>query len=403
MRFRYKIIKEGQIVEGAREAADKMSLSSTLEKEGVTVVFIEEERKRRGASFGSLLSLFQHVSPHDRISFAHNLGAMIEAGLAITRALSVMERQAKNPKIRKVIQGLGENISQGRTLSDSMKDFPEMFSPLFVSMVRAGEESGNLAGALKMIASQMDKTYQLSKKVRGAMVYPAVIITIMIGIGILMLIYVVPTLTSTFQDLNIKLPATTRFVITLSDFLREQYLLVAALLGAAFFGAYTFFKSSAGGRSLDWAFLHLPVLKVMVREINSARTARTLSSLLSAGVDVVVALSVTRDVLQNSYYKEVLDRAVKAIEQGKSVSGVFAEREDLYPVFFPEMVSVGEETGKIGDMLLGVANFYEDEVDQKTKNLSTIIEPLLMVVIGAGVGFFAISMLAPTYSLVDAI
>jgi type IV pilus assembly protein PilC len=141
----------------------------------------------------------------------------------------------------------------------------------------------------------------------------------------------------------------------------------------------------------------------MTREINSARTARTLASLLSSGVEVVVALQVTHDVLQNSYYQEVVKKAAAAISTGKSMSSVFAERDDLYPAFVSEMLSVGEETGKIGDMLLGVANFYEEEVDQKTKNMSTIVEPVLMVIIGAAVGFFAVSMITPTYSLVDAI
>jgi type IV pilus assembly protein PilC len=218
-----------------------------------------------------------------------------------------------------------------------------------------------------------------------------------------MLIYVVPTLTATFKDLNVKLPVITRFGIALSDFLQTNFAIVLSGLIVAGAGFYYGVRTNTGKRIADTIVLKLPVIAPMTREINSARTARTLSSLLSSGVDVVVALGVTRDVVQNSYYKEVLIKAEKAIEQGKSISTVIAERGDLYPAFVSEMVAVGEETGKMGDMLLGVATFYEEEVDQKTKNLSTIIEPILMVIIGTAVGFFAMAMLAPTYSLVDAI
>ncbi|MBX4210885.1 type II secretion system F family protein [Candidatus Parcubacteria bacterium] len=162
-------------------------------------------------------------------------------------------------------------------------------------------------------------------------------------------------------------------------------------------------RTKKGKRAFDYIILRVPLIGILVKEINSARTTRTLASLLSAGVDYVIAVTITREVLQNSYYKEVLAKAEIVIQKGDPISKVFLEREDLYPTFVGEMASVGEETGKLGEMLLGVAVFYEDEVDQKTKDMSTIIEPFLMVFIGIVVGFFAISILAPTYSLVDKI
>lgn len=403
MNFKYKAVKEGEIVESVRDASDKPSLAAALEREGYMVIAVEAERERKSFDLMRLLSFLNHVGMHDKIIFARNLGAMIEAGLSMTRALSVMERQAKKGKLNRVLRALQQSVSEGKTLSESMEAYPDVFSSLFVSMVRSGEASGNLAGSLKTVAGQMEKSYQLTKKVKGAMIYPAVIICIMIIIGIVMLIYVVPTLTNTFKDLKVELPAVTRLVITLSDFFRENVIVVIVALVATGVGLYYGLRTKLGGRFLDKLVLKLPLFAPMVREINAARTARTLSSLLSSGVDVVIALGVTRDVVQNSYYKEVIGKAEKAIEQGKPISTVFSEREDLYPVFVGEMIAVGEETGNIGNMLLGVANFYEEEVDQKTKNLSTIIEPILMVIIGAGVGFFAIAMLAPTYSLVDAI
>ena len=164
-----------------------------------------------------------------------------------------------------------------------------------------------------------------------------------------------------------------------------------------------FVKTKFGGRLVDNLVLHTPIINEIVKQINSARTARTLSALISSGVDIVLAIDVTRDVIQNSYYKDVLSEAATTIQKGDQISAIFTKNSKLYPLFVGEMVSVGEETGKIGDMLMGVATFYEDEVDQKTKDMSSIIEPVLMIIIGVAVGFFALSMLGPTYSLADAL
>jgi type IV pilus assembly protein PilC len=326
---------------------------------------------------------------------------MIEAGLPVTRALEVMGRQSRSKAFKKLISDLGEDISHGKTLSDSMKEYPKVFSSLFISMVKAGEESGTVSASLGMVASQMEKSYVLLKKVRGALIYPAVIISVMIVISILMLIFMVPTLTATFEGIGVKLPLATRILISSSDFLVEHTLLVLAVLVGLVASSMVFFKSIVGKSVVDSVSIRLPVIGQIIKEVESARTARTLSSLLSAGVEIIMALDVTIDVLQNHLYKDALKRARTAIEKGESMSKVFGEYGHLYPLFVSEMVAVGEETGKISEMLVNVANYYENEVDQKTKDLSTIIEPVLMIIIGAGVGFFAISMLAPTYSLVD--
>jgi type IV pilus assembly protein PilC len=401
--FSYKAIKsDGKSYEGEMEATDRFVVYKKIKDDGGSVIYANEV-KGGGSNFGTFRSLLGKIKQHEKIIFARNLAAMLEAGLSVTRAIAVMEKQTKNKKLKEVLQSLNDDVTKGLGLSDSMKKKPEVFSQLFISMVKAGEESGNLAGSLKVVALQMEKSYQLAKKIKGALMYPAVIVCIMIVIGVLMLVFMVPTLTSTFEGLNIELPAATRFVIALSDFLRTQYLFALGALAAVFFGFGAFYKSTKGKRIFDRIFLSFPIFGTIVKEINAARTTRTLSSLLSSGVDIVVAIGVTKDVIQNSYYKAVLDEAQEAIQKGDPMSETFIKYENLYPIFVGEMMSVGEETGKMSEMLLGVAAFYEDEVDQKTKDMSTLIEPLLMVMMGIGVGFFAIAMLAPTYSLVDAI
>ena len=398
--YKYKAKdKEGKEYERTIEAQNHTDIYAVIRGEGSTLVSIHEASKAR--FLVSFVDIFGGIKTHQKITFAKNLGSMIEAGLSVTRALEVMGRQSRSKSFKKLISDLEEDVSHGKTLSDSMKEYPNVFSSLFISMVKAGEESGTVSVSLGMVASQMEKSYLLLKKVRGALIYPAVIISVMIVISILMLIFMVPTLTATFEGIGVKLPLATRILISSSNFLVEHTLLVFAVLVGLIASSAVFFKSVVGKSVVDSVSIRLPIIGQIIKEVQSARTARTLSSLLSAGVEIIMALDVTIDVLQNHLYKDALKRARTAIEKGESMSKEFGEYSHLYPSFVSEMVAVGEETGKISEMLVNAATYYENEVDQKTKDLSTIIEPVLMIIIGAGVGFFAISMLAPTYSLVD--
>ncbi len=391
--------KEGQVYDRTVEAVDRLALYKVIRDEGGTVVTITEVRN---SSFHfSLGSLFGRVKTQDKINFAKNLGQMIQAGLSVTRALAVMSKQSKSKAMQGLLSELESEVSHGVTLSDALAKKPKVFSQLFVSMVKAGEESGSVSDSLHIVGLQMEKNYLLAKKVRGAMIYPAVIIVVMIVLAILLLIFMVPTLTATFEGLGVELPLPTRILIGSSDFLVNNTLLVLSLLVALVVMGISFWRSESGKRLFDKISIRLPLVGEMVREVQAARSARTLSSLLSAGVEIVSALGVTAEVLQNHLYKEVLTEAQNGIQKGEPMSVVFSRHELLYPAFVDEMTAVGEETGKIAEMLKGVADFYEEQVDQKTKDLSTIIEPVLMIVIGLGVGIFAISMLAPTYSLVD--
>lgn len=398
--YKYKAKdREGKLYERTIEVDNRFDIYKIIREEGGSIVSIKEAK-----SFSSLISLgsvFNTIKTHQKITFAKNLGLMINAGLPVTRALSVMSRQSKSKPFKKLLTDLETDVSHGKTLSESLSKNPKTFSPIFVSMVRAGEESGNVSGSLNVVSSQMEKSYQLGEKVRGALIYPAVIISVMIILAVLLLIFMVPTLTATFEGLGVPLPFATRALIYLSDFLVENTLAVLAGVVVLIVSSALFLRSRVGGNLMDIASMHIPVIGEMIKEFESARSTRTLSSLLSSGVGITGSLDITIDVLQNHLYKDVLKQARIAIEKGEPMSAVFVRNEHLFPLFVGEMITVGEETGKISDMLLSVASFYEEAVDQKTKDLSTIIEPVLMIIIGIGVGIFAISMLAPTYALVD--
>jgi type IV pilus assembly protein PilC len=406
MKFHFKAQKAtGEVYESDREAPDKFVLYRDLKKAGDTVLSAVLDNQAGRFNFGQFLKNFSFggIGTHDKIIFARNLGAMIQAGLPLSRALAVLERQVTSQKLKKILAEINEKVGTGRAFSEILKDWPGVFSPLFVSMVRSGEEGGNLARALSMVASQMDRNFFIQRKIKGAMVYPAIVISLIFAVGSLMLIFVVPKLTSTFKEFHTTLPRSTRLIISVSDFLEAHYVWFFVIVLALAAGFYFLMKSGPGKRLFDFGILHTPILRTMVQETNSARAARTMASLLSAGVNVITALEISGQVVQNSYYREVLNLAAKNIEKGETLSKAFTAREDLYPAFFGEMISAGEETGNLSGMLSDVGDFYENEVDQKTKDLSTVIEPLIMIVIGAAVGFFAFSMITPIYSLTSSI
>jgi type IV pilus assembly protein PilC len=394
---------DGEVYRGVADVSNRYELYQVIRREGGRVISVEQETKKKIWSIAYWNSLIATVPEQEKIIFARNLSAMLSAGLSLARALSVVERQTKNPKFSQAIAQIGSNVRHGSAFHDALKSFPYIFSPLFVAMVRAGEESGDLPASLATISEQMDRAYALKKKVRSALIYPSIIIIAIIGIGGLMLTQVVPTLAQTFEELNAELPKSTQAVISISDFLVENTLLAMLLIVFAIGLFIVGMRSNGGRRVFEFVILHLPLVRGIVCEVNAARTARTVGSLLTAGVDMVTALSITKEVVQNTYFKRVLTEAIDSIEKGRPLSHAFSLNEKLYPPLVGEMIAVGEETGELSSMLTRLAEFYEEEVSRKTKDMSTIIEPFLMLIIGAAVGFFAISMISPIYSLSESI
>ncbi len=406
--FHYKGTSgSGTSVTETVEAVDRYGVYDHARGLGHTIVSLTEDAK--GFSLGRFFNMSQlsgflhHVKQDDIVMLSRNLGAMLRAGLALTRALSVCERQSKRVALKNTLMSVRQEIEKGKSFHEALELYPNIFSKLFVAMVRTGEEGGTLSEVLDTISLQMEQTSNLRKKIRGAMMYPTIVLIAMFGIGILMMIFVVPTLTQTFRELKVTLPFSTRIILGLSDFLSTHTLVALGLIAVVATSAVGFYRWRTGRIVVEWTLLRLPIIGNLVKETNAARTARTLSSLLHSGVDVVHALLITEDVVQNTFYKRILAEAAVHVEKGKPMSEDFMRNERLYPVLVGEMLAVGEETGQIAQMLEEVAKFYEAEVERQTKDLSTIIEPILMLFIGAAVGFFALAMISPIYSISDSI
>ncbi|MBU2103454.1 type II secretion system F family protein [Patescibacteria group bacterium] len=403
MKFRVTVkTAEGSEEKRVVDAASRFGVYSEIEKEGATVLSVEEGAGTQMPKWTEI-TIGSGVKMDERITFTKNLAAMISAGLTLSRALSVIERQSTNKALKRIVIDLEERVKKGDAFHEGLAAHSNVFSELFIAMTKAGEESGTLAESLSVVARQMEKANTLQKKVKGAMIYPSIILSAVIVIGILMLMYVVPTLSNTFKELGVELPAATRAIVGASDFMANNVILVFILLGASFGGLFFFLKSKIGGKTLLFVSLRLPIIGELVRETMSARGARALSSLLSSGVEMLSALKITSEVVGDNVFGKVVDEAAERVRKGEALSAAFTDHPKLYPLFVADMIAVGEETGKVADMLGQVAQYYETDVEDRTKDLSTIIEPVLMLFIGTVVGIFAMSMISPIYSLSDKI
>ncbi|MCH8741384.1 type II secretion system F family protein [Patescibacteria group bacterium] len=395
---------EGEDKSGILDVKNKPELSRILHQQGLVLVSasIEKEKAKKGKLVLSLPS-FGGVSLVDKMMFTRNLQVMISAGVTLPRGLNILSVQTKNQKFKKAIIEISEDILKGKSFSESLGKYPEIFRELFVSMIKVGEEAGTLERVLKDLTYQMDREHNLKSEIKSAMIYPTVIIAAMAGIGALMLIMVVPKLAETFEELEIPLPATTQFVIGLGNFLVVYWFFLPFIIFFLLLLFRVALKTKIGKRSFDGILLKIPIISPIIKKANSAQTLRTLSSLITAGIPIVQALEIVSGTLGNFYFKEAMLKAVEEVKKGGKFSEALKPYQNIYPLIMLQMIEVGEETGTTSDILAKLADFFEEEVTADTKNLSALIEPLLMLLIGGAVGFFAISMIQPMYSMLGAI
>jgi len=394
----------GQVQSGSQEAGSEAELAHSLREQGFILTSLRPLTSLAIPSRNRLtefLPSLNFIPLSEKMIFARHLAIMIGAGLAMTRALEILSLQTKNKSFAKIIKAIKESVNQGQPLADSLTKYPKIFSELFVNMVRVGETSGSLEETLKMLAYQMEKEYELKSKVRSAMIYPIIIVIAMFGIGLLMMVVVVPKLTLIFREMNTDLPFTTKMLISLSDLLSQHWLAVIfGIIALVLAGRFTA-KTQVGKSYIDWTILRLPILGDITKKINSARLARTLGSLVESSVPIVQSLQIIAGTLGNSFFRQSLTEASLAMQKGEQLSKFIDNYPQLYPAMVGQMIAVGEETGTLGTILGKLADFYEEEVDNITKGIASIIEPVLMVVIGAAVGFFAISIIQPMYSIMQ--
>ncbi|MEA2088880.1 MAG: type II secretion system F family protein [Patescibacteria group bacterium] len=349
-----------------------------------------------------LLNL-QKIPTSEKIFFIQHLRVLIRSGASLSSALNALSRQSDNKRFKKILIDIKDGVEKGDTFSKSLGKHKKVFNDFFINMVQAGETSGKLEEVLNQIFIQMKKDNEIKSKVKGAMIYPTIVLGAMVGIGTLMIVFVIPKITVIFVEAGIDLPIMTRILIGISDFAVNNGILVCVFLTMFITGFAYLIKTKKGKYYFHFTLLHLPIFGKIIKKINLARFARTLSSLLKTDIPIAKTLEMTSEILGNVIYKEIMMEASEKVTKGISIAKTFENKSFIFPPVVTEIIVIGEETGSLDNVLLEMAEFYEEEIDQTMKNLPAIIEPVLILVLGMGVALMAVAIIMPMYSLTDAI
>jgi type IV pilus assembly protein PilC len=351
--------------------------------------------RARSAFF--LFKLLRRVRFNEVVNFTRQLSTMITAGLQVTEALRILEGQA-GPEFAEVLSQISNEVEGGASLAGAMEKHPKIFSKVYVSLVRAGEAAGVLDEVLKRLATSMEKQREFRSKTKGALTYPAIVMVGMGLVGIIMMVFVIPKLTSMYQDFGAELPGATKILIGLSSLITRVWYLSLLIVVGAVMGLRMWLKTEGGRLAFDQLVLKLPVVGPLITEVVLTDFTRTLSLLVASGISLLEALRIVGRALGNALFEKAVAKAAVQVEKGFPLAATLAA-EAVFPPLVPQMVSVGEETGKLDEVLGKLAGYFEMEVEHRIKSLTTAIEPLIMILLGVGVGFLVIAVILPIYNL----
>lgn len=350
----------------------------------------------------NLLLKFSRVPLKEKLFFVQHLGIMLKAGISLSVALTTLSQQTKNKYFISILTDVAKKVEKGNSFASALKDHHKVFGELFVSMVDAGEMSGKLEEVLHELFIQMKKEHALISKVKGALTYPAVILIAMLGIGTFLILVIVPRITGMFEDMNVELPLPTKILIGVSQAVIHHGVISVIILVVSVILIIQTLKTTRGKYIFQAILLKTPVFSSIIKKINLARFARNISSLLKTDIMIIKTFQITANVLGNLHYRNALMDMSRKIKKGGKISEVIKSYPKLFTPVVAQMVTVGEDTGELDTILMELAEFYEEEVDQIMENLPAIIEPLLILFLGAGVGGVAVAIIMPMYSITSA-
>lgn len=397
-KFIYTATKDNKKVEGTIEASSRESALSTLSKQGIHPLVVKQTS---GRNFSQLLKFGGRVKLKDLVVFTRQLSTMISAGVPLVRALATLQNQTDNKHFQEIIAGVSKEVESGTPLADALEKYPDTYSDVYVNMVRAGEAGGILDEILKRLATQVEKDASIRKKIKSAMAYPTVILGITVVAFFGIMIFVIPKIGAILKDLggeNATLPIYTQVMLNLSGFIESNAILILIISAIGVYGTRRYIKTPKGKLNFHRLLLKLPIIKTIITKIAIARFARTFASLMSSGVGVLDALEVTGRAIGNKVIEAELIQAAKEVKAGKQLS-VPLSKSKHFPPIIGQMLAIGEETGQIDTILVKVADFYEEEVDAVIDSISSLIEPLMIIVLGSLVGLIAASVMGPIASL----
>lgn len=402
MLFKYKAIDQHNASrEGTVEATNTDAAISTVQKRGYTVISIDPVQEK-AAFYNIEITWFQTVSNKDVVILSRQISTLFEAQVSALRIFRLLASESENPQLRIILTRVGDDLQAGSSISRALAAHPEIFSTFYVSMVRSGEETGSLEKSFTYLADYLDRSYQVATKARNAMIYPAFVVGTFIIVMGLMFTMVIPRISQILVESGQELPIYTKIVLAISSFFSNYiaFIIIALVVGGFFF--WRFIHTEVGRRAFDEAKITLPYIGNLNRKLYLTRICDNLSTMLASGISMVQAIEVTADVVDNAVYKEIFNYALLEIKGGRSFADTISEYPEI-PGVLAQMAKVGEETGNLPEILTTLARFYRREVDNAVDTLIGLIEPVMIVMLGLGVGVLLASVLMPIYNLTSSI
>ncbi|MBI2062091.1 MAG: type II secretion system F family protein [Candidatus Yanofskybacteria bacterium] len=400
MQFSYKVkTQSGEIVEGKIEAPDENRAVETLQNKGYLILSIE---RLEGDIFSiDLNKYFQRPTNKDIVIFTRQLSTLIDADMPLAEGLRTLARQFEKPTLRKIISEISDAVEGGSSLSSALADHPKPFSSFYVKLVQSGEISGKLHEALLYLADHLEKSQEINSKIEGALAYPAFVVFALIVVTGIMVVYVLPQLLAIFKDVGASdLPLTTQVLIWVTEFINKYLYYLAVLIFGSIFLGWRYVETVEGKAVFDNIKVNMPALGTVVRNLYLARISESLSTLIKSGIPILDAIHITSDLVGNVNYQKILLDSEEGVRGGGSISDVFDRHKEIPPLM-SSMISIGEKTGKLDFMLEHISKFYKSESDNTINNISTLIEPILVFVLGVAVAILVSAILLPIYNLVN--
>jgi type IV pilus assembly protein PilC len=385
---------KSKVTQGTLSAPSADEVAQILKKQGFSPITIKPASSR-GHISGTL-------PPIEKIALCRYLTTMLTSGVSLTSGLPAIKKEARNPLMRQIIDDMIYNLERGQPLSAALANFPKIFDKFFLTLVHSGEVSGTLADSFKYLERQLRAEYSLSSKIKSALVYPAVVIAAMMGIGFLMLFFVMPQIGRVFMTMTIPLPQSTRFIFSTSIMLANYRYPIIALTIIGLIGLFLFIKKPIGKKIIMAIISPLPVVNQLLQQIDIARFCRIFSTLVASAVPITDSLDIALSSMNHPRFKNLSVEITQKVTQGKSVADAFSENK-IFPAMLMQMISAGEKSGTLDVSLSDLANFYEEEVEEAVKKTTQLMEPLIMLIVGIGVGAMILSIIAPLYSVVGSL
>ncbi len=387
---------DGRGQRGMVEAASREQAVEILTDRGLTPIYIEEQRASRFKFLAA--NPVARIKIKDLVIFSRQLAVMSSATLPIVQSLRILEKQTDNPKLKVIVSEIADEVEGGAKLSSSLAKYPEVFSEFYINMVASGETSGKIDEVLNYLADEQEKNYDLVSRIRGAMIYPAFIMGGLLIVGAVMMIYVVPKLTAILLEAGTELPLSTKILIGISGFLASWWWALLVFLGVLMFLGHLFTRTPRGRHLWHMVQLKIPIIGTIYRHIYLVRFTRSMYTLIAGGVPLTRCLAIVAHVVGSAVFQDIIERTIKEVEDGNSVATVLAQSEAV-PAMVHQMMIVGEKTGRLEEIFKRLADFYTHEVNNLVTNLVTLLEPMIMLVMGVAVGFIVSAILLPMYRL----